>query len=448
MNAKIFGFLAFIFFVVYLSGCATGTAPQYAVQKSLPEQDKLPPVPAEQPKEQPAGSTKFLSITPLSIYTDEWKSGTPSGGSFSDVYTRVIIQSNVFSDKAFSMEGKPTGSAPGEISLPYKPRYWLTRAVVGKEFSINLTAKVLVGSLEQTVPLVTIGHSSNSDGEKWTRSIHHDISNFPLFLVKSDGSATVPRIQFSVMAANSYASRGAAAALGVAVQIAKTMSSPPTVVTRLTSESTKNEAQALDNAISKLFGSTLTEEHWTDRDLKSWSMNQQQPTGALIQFSIPESESDFESSPIPVGKWRITFDNPRPSIFVDWRVCANTLPRCKDTLAAAKEAVISDISVGEVLNYKLVPSNPELATIRAYLGGLDWYNTAMTSFATQSGSVLNVTATAFCRRVVNEITGLGLNGFDASAVLWAVYKGMPAVFPNFTEVQNCNTLMQGFASRP
>jgi len=400
---------------------------------------------AEAAAAQKNSQKKYISITPFSAYTAPDDSKVDNKEGFSDSYTRVIIQGHVFADKQSTLDSPPTGTAPEETFLPYEPRGWLRRALVGKEFSMNLTAKVVIGSIEQTIPLVTIGHSSNSEGEKWTRSIHHNASNFPLFLVKGDGSASDPRIRFTVSAANSYASNGAASALGVALQVAKATSSAPTVITRLTSDSTKTEAQAIDNAISKLFGSALAEEHWTDRDLKKQSVNTTNAHGALVQFSIPADESDFQSKPIPLGKWQITFDSPRPSIFVDWRVCSDSLPRCKPFPAAAKAAVVEDIDSGEVLNYKLVPSNPQLATVRAYLGGLDWYSTAITLFATQKGAELDAAANAFCRRVVNEVTGLGLNGFDAGAVLWAVYVGMPAVFPDFSKVESCTDLMKEFA---
>jgi hypothetical protein len=457
MTIKILKLLALALLPFYLAGCATGSI---SPTPKLSESETVAPLKktsapwkfiekAEDQKTIEKAKTPqqphYISITPFSAFTEEIDSESNGEMSFSDAYTRVIIQGRVFADKKSTLESLPTEKAPEETFLPYEPRGWLRRALVGKEFSMNLTAKVVIGSLEQTVPLVTIGHSSNSDGEKWTRSIHHSASNFPLFLVKGDGSASDPRIRFTVSAANSYASNGAAAALGVALQVAKATSSAPTVITRLTSDSTKTEAQAIDNAISKLFGSALAEEHWTDRDLKKQSVNTANAHGALVQFSIPTDESDFQSKPIPLGTWQITFDSPRPSIFVDWRVCSDTFPRCKTSLKHAKAAVVADIDSGEVLNYKLVPSNPQLATVRAYLGGLDWYSAAITSFATQKGAELDATANAFCRRVVNEVTGLGLNGFDAGAVLWAVYVGMPAVFPDFSKVESCTDLMKEFA---
>ncbi|MFN4003360.1 MAG: hypothetical protein ACK4MJ_07350 [Hylemonella sp.] len=60
-------------------------------------------------------------------------------------------------------------------------------------------------------------------------------------------------MQYTVKANNSYAARGAVAALGVAVQVARALVMEPTVMTRLTSEAMRSEAQALDQAIAQLF---------------------------------------------------------------------------------------------------------------------------------------------------------------------------------------------------
>jgi hypothetical protein len=48
-------------------------------------------------------------------------------------------------------------------------------------------------------------------------------------------------------------------------------------------------------------------------------------------------------------------------------------------------------------------------------------------------------ANNLCRRVRNEITSLGLNGFDADIVLWAVWTGMPLPDnkPDPTKMADC-----------
>lgn len=408
----------------------------------------------------------FAQLTPFSTYADEWKGSTANGGEFSGTYTRVQIFSDVFSDATIDSNGNLIKSQ-GAVSWPYEGRYWLNRALMGKDFSINLTAKIKVGVFESTVPLATIGHQSNSEGEHWSRTIHHDSTNFPLFLVKNDGSTPAPQIQISVKAANNYASRGAAAAVGVAIQVAKAIASPPSVITRLTAETTKSNAQVLDNAISKLFGDGLSEEHWTDRDLRMWSTREDGsgPAGVTVQFEIPSDEKNYKSTPLPVGRWRITFDYPRPSIFSDWRICPRPIndkkemPRCKYNVTAAngtvtatgadlaRAAVISEVKTGEVLNYKLLASSGELSTIRAYFLQLNWYATALSAFATANNNTAKEAAPDFCKSVTNEIIGLGLNAFDASIVLRAVYEGLPGKFPKFEEDPKCAKLMPKISER-
>lgn len=386
------------------------------------------------PQKNQAGGEKYAKLTPLSDYKDEWKGAIANGADFSGSYTKILVTGDIA-----RLDGSDATLAAQP--LPYEPRNWIIRSLVGREFSINLTAKVTIGTYEVSIPLATVGHQSNSDGEQWMRAIHHDGSRFPLFLVKTDGSASVPKIVVSVKAANTYASRGAAAAVGVAVQLAQAVSAEPPVVTKLTATSTTKSSQAVDAAISKLFGSGITEEHSTDRDLRLWSNAEGQPSGILITLRIPTSETDYNSTPLIAGSWRITFDFPRPSIFSDWRVCPDReLPkeRCAATLDAAQKKAITELTASDILNYKLVNGSSELGTIRAFLTSQDWYANAITSFASHDTKEAMEAAGPFCRRIANEIGALGLNAFDAYAVVWATYVGMPVKFPSFQKVPDCN----------
>jgi hypothetical protein len=377
-------------------------------------------------------SSKPLNLTPLSIYTDEWTSATPKGASFSDAYTRLVISSDLPADGTNQVKGSV---AP----LPYAPRPWLLRALVGNEFSLNLTAKIAIGAFETTVPLATIGHQSNSDGEQWSRVIHHSKANFPLFLVKADGSASIPTVKLSVNGSKSYSSRGAAAAVQVALGVARATSQPASVITSLTEQATKDRARAIDDAISKLFASGITEEHWTDRDLRLWSVGEDNRLlGVRVDFRIPSDEQDWNSTPSPIGTWVISFDYPRPSIFSDWRVCGHdNLPRCKATRETAEAGVHASLDASEVLNYSLANGSVGLGTIKAYLSQQDWYVSAQTALTNKVTA--NATASSLCRRIVNEIVGLGLNGFDARVVAWAVARGMPLPIgvSTFPDVDDC-----------
>lgn len=418
------------FVTLLLSGCSTVKEKPYLPTASSGPEEVVQPVSSmeEGGGKESVQDNKSINITPLSDYKDEWSFDTPApeNVSFSNSYTRLLIYSDIYAANGLE-KGNTT-------PLKYQPRTWWKRAMVGRVFSINLTANVSVGDFETTVPLATVGHESNSEGEKWNRVIHHSKSNFPLFLVKNDGSASVPVVKISVNGTKSYSSRGAAAALQVALGVANATTQSASVVTRLSEESTRDKARAIDDAISQLFASGITEEHWTDRDLRMWQVGESMaPNGVKVGFSIPKDDQDWNSETLSVGIWTITFDYPRPSIFSDWRVCPNnTISRCTTSRSEAESMIWTDINASEVLNYVLVNNDPSLGTIRAFISQQDWYLSSQTALAKLEGTVNPTTsemnkstANAFCRRIANEITGIGLNGFDANIVVWAIIEGMP-----------------------
>ena len=434
MNEKNKILMVMISASVAIGGCAS--APHGAAPVLGETRIETPRAAAPEPPEQVAQDVPPINVTPLSTYEDQWLDGTPEGKSFSNAYTKVIVTSDLFADRRSSATSDNQPAV-----LPYKKRSWLSRALLGQEFSINLTAKVTVGAFEATFPLATMGHQSNSDGEQWNRVIHHSMSHSPLFLVKSDGSASVPIVRLSVNGTNSYASRGAAAAIQAALGVARATSEPATVITRLSEQSTKDQARAVDAAISKLFGSGIAEEHWTDRDLRAWRVSDKnQPHGVRVTFRIPKDEGDWESRLFEVGTWTITFDYPRPSIFSDWRICAtDTIPRCVTSRENAEKEVHKEISPSQVLSYVLVDGNQGIGTIRAYLSQQDWYTSAHVEMV--NPAMAKGTVSSLCRRIRNEITGLGLNGFDAAIVVWAVAKGMPlpSAAPDFRAIEDCES---------
>lgn len=432
---------------VFIAGCAsqggaTGTAENNGESWSLPMSNTENIVQTAQVKEKKGAEGNsngdIVNLTPLSAFSDQ-TGGVVSHQSnnlaenFSGSYTRLLIYSSI---------AAVSGDKNANIKpLPYSERWWLSRALVGKDFSINLTAKVSVGDYETTVPMATVGHQSNSEGEQWSRVLHYSKSNFPLFLVKSDGSASVPVIKISVNGTKSYTSRGAAAALQIALGVSNATTLPAPVVTKLTEQATKDKARSIDDAISKLFASGIAEEHWTDRDLRTWTISDKKiPQGVQLSFSIPSDEDDWNSNAMPVGSWVITFDYPRPSIFSDWKVCGDdSIPRCKKDRASAEKAVHAEIDASQVLNYNLLNNDKGLGTIRAFLAQQDWYLSAQSELVNQNGKSAEMSAASFCRKIKNEISGVGLNGFDADIVVWAVYRGMPlpSGTPDLANVNDC-----------
>jgi hypothetical protein len=421
-----------------LAGCTAAT------RDSRPAAAVAPPPPPQgrqhqqQQKNTQESEKKYVTLTPLSSYNDQWdKFGTLVGADFVNTYTRIVISSELLSDDSGANSERQADS----VDLPYQPRNWFFRALVGKEFSLNLSANIVIDSYETTAALATIGHQSNSDGERWTRAIHHSKSNFPLFLIKGDGSSSVPQVKVSVNGSQSYASRGAAAAVEVALGVARATGESAAVVTKLSAQSTRDQARAVDDAISKLFASGITEEHWSDRNLRYATASDMSLNGVEVTFRIPNNEEGWDKKLMIVGTWKISFDHPRPSIFSDWHICnSSEIPRCKLNKREAEVAVHKDLDAKEVINYSLINKNAGLATINAIISQQEWFSTAIAALGKDARATDAMAS--LCRQIPNEIVGLGLNGFDGDIVLWAATKSMPSLaMLDFSTNAECNRII-------
>jgi len=418
-----------------LSGCVSN-APMALNQPGLPKENSLQagqPIQLPPPDKSVKGNFTPINITPFTQFSDGWSTGdfAEIEKGLSGMYTRLIVSSNLA-----TIQGN---SADQEIALPYEIRSGLARFIVGKDYSLNLTAKVTAGSggglYKATVPLMTITHQSNwSVGEQFTRVVYHSVNAFPLFLINRNGTAVSSTVEFNLRGADEYSSRVAGAALQIAVGVAQTMAAQPSVITSLTSQAAKNKADALDKAVGQVFSKGIDEQHWTDRDMREWRPGAKK--GAVIQLRIPQREGTFnvvnEKETYLVGNWILTFDYPRPSIFVDWYVCKKESGiRCQESFDKALPVIHKDLRAPSVLSYSLIDSiggAKAIGTIGAYIQQQPWFTTAQAEMIA-SGDLNDPksqsAATGFCRNIRNLVTSLNLNDTDADIVVWAVWKGIP-----------------------
>jgi hypothetical protein len=366
----------------------------------------------------------------------EYKTGEKNdvAENFGNTYTRLLVLNN-----------KNLGKAHDDIFDYESP--WLPRLVRDINHSYNLTAKVVVGNFETTVPLATISHDDGMNGEYWTKSIHYDQQNFPLFLIPADGSAAIPTISLTMTLSEAVKSNGASRGLEAALAYARATSPGASVITQLSEQTTKDRAHALDNVISSLFSNSIKEEHSTDRDLRLLHADCKEkniPAGLTVRFDVPKNEGKWnEPTQKSVGEWTLTFDYPHLSVFSDWRICNNdvTMAKCAKSYDEAKTHVTNAVTPSNVLSYRLIstPGNP--VSIRTYLSQQDWFTTAMNELAgTDADAVKLANSKNLCRRIENEITTLGLSSLDAQIVVWAVINGMPLPpnAPNFSTQPPCN----------
>lgn len=246
-----------------------------------------------------------INVTPLTVFSEQ-KIKKEDTTALSNFYTRIFITSNLASKNGQK-------NIPNKLldKLKYQKRNIFKRYFWGQKFDINLSAHIKIGNYETTAPLLTISHQSNSDGEQWSRVVSHELLDFPLFLVKENGGSSIPVVNFVLSGSKEQSSVMAGTALNVAITAIKQVSPEAAVLTKLTSQSIKNKARAIDDAIGKLFSNGLKEGHIAHQDLRNWNGD----GGVSIALKIPKNEGDWDAEKLfDVGTWTVSFDKPRPSI--------------------------------------------------------------------------------------------------------------------------------------
>jgi hypothetical protein len=402
-----------------------------AMPKVMSSQKPIKATPKTNPLTQGKDKKQHILITPFTTYKDDWDGIDSNGHNFSDTYTRVIIRAK-FPEQSDIKEVKTddTVSPPAKTSpktYEYVTRNAFQRFFSSKDFSVNLSVKISddTETFRATSPLLTIQHQSNSEvGEQFSRSVYHDVKSFPLFLVKRNGKNGIISFDFSLKGNEAIESHAASTALQVALNVAQTVSPEASVITTLSSQASKAKADAIDNAISKLFNKGIEERHKTDRDLRLWNNDH---NGATLSVKIPINESNWSQDSeklYDVGEWNISFDNPRPSIFVDWYICdPETYKRCKGSRDEAISNIILEAKSNEILKYVLFNGNTNnIGTMESYIAQQSWYANYVSDLSDETKST--DAATKFCRQIRNTVTSLGLSSLDADMVVWAVFDGM------------------------
>ncbi len=441
-----------------LIACCVGTSARVA-RAQVP----APPIvdtAAGQPESAQPEDT--VTLTPLSQFYNGYEQQTTAatGANFSDAYTRIYIQTS--------------GTLSGKNKLEYKPRGPIQEYLFGKEASINLTVSIDAGSFTAVVPLMTIDHKSNITGEQWSRTLYQTAENYPLFLIGRDGKSGTPAIKASLKGNLTGSSQVAGSTIDVVLGVARAVQPEAQVVTELSKPAIKAEASAIDGAVSKLFDRAIVETNEVDQDLRYWSPG----AGIRLQISIPKGDFNIGQAGHlqVVGAWFIKFESPRPSIFVDWRICSGRESDDKDgpkvgiTKGEAKsdvqqhylpvqlassgapircagsrnKAVMQDMAEANsaaIMRTSLAGFSNGLGQVGSYLSQQDWYKAAVPKLSTPSSAQSTIKcATAkkggvscaaekpkadfggvgdICKQINSSMIGLGLSTFDAGLVTWA-----------------------------
>lgn len=171
-----------------------------------------------------------------------------------------------------------------------------------------------------------------------------------------------------------------------------------------------------------MFATSIAEDQLIDHDLGRWAA----AGGVEVTLSIPRKEGAWPdaSSLAKLGTWIVTFDDPRPSIFADVRVCTKIKKdgRCVATYVEAATQAYNKAVPSEVLSYPLAGSGGEVTTTNAFIRKQDWFVAALNQFKDDTGPTA---VSPFCRNIKSAVTEIGLNALDATIVVKAIREGLP-----------------------
>ncbi|WP_175703184.1 hypothetical protein [Burkholderia ambifaria] len=358
--------------------------------------------------------------------------------NYSDRYTRIVVvahrgcadlrASQRCSQPPQQQIGQDTGATPTTYaSMGYEKTPFLVRYFSQPRRSIALSANLSAGAFVATVPIMTITHSGDSNGDAWARTEYSQVQQMPWFLVRSDGSNSVLSTRFTLSATESIQFQGAVIGLNAAVSLARVLAPQGALVTTLTESGEKARAQALDNTLSSLFAMNIAEQHWSDADIRRWRRGY----GLEIHVSIPPESGNLTDQVQPVGNWIVTLDNPRQSIFSDIRSCVSENDQDCDAEAdaAITKQILKTVKAADVLSFNLIPltsPNTTLGTVGTYISQHDGFSTGLASMSA-AGAKGATDAKQLCRNIRSWTSSAGFSSLDQDIILWAIATGMPSV---------------------
>lgn len=434
-----------------LGGCAAPThndanlvaqasAPVPAAPQPVASQPAAAASTAQQNPEIPASNQqtgdRYLNIMPMSTLR-EVNSRATTNVNYSDRYTRILIVAHggclslTNTRRCTQLSNQPidrdtTATVNNEASMGYTSTGVFGRYFVQPKRSVALSANVSAGAFTSTVPLMTLSHSGDRNGDSWNRTEYSQAAQFPWFLVRSDGSDSILSTRFTLSATESIQFEGAATGLNVAVSLARVLAPQGTLVTSLTESSEKARAQALDNTLSSLFAMNIAEQHWTDADIRRWRRGY----GLALEVSIPSESGELTGTVKPVGNWTVTLDDPRQSIFSDIRTCINDNDDgCQQDDTKVTQQILSTVKAADVLSFNIIPMTPpssSLGTIATYISQHDGFATALSSMSSAGAKDATVPE-QLCRNVRSWTSSLGFSSLDQDIILWSIATGLPSV---------------------
>lgn len=394
---------------------------------------------AAKDKEQPNSSHR-IRLTPVSAVTISYPHFYIPG----DTYTRPVVCADFSgardcSEFADNLNTRVDNDSNPDV-YPYLKRSGLERFFVGKHHSETISIKITSNSFVTTVPLVTITHDSTSNGEIFARAIRYKALAFPLFLVRGTGAGDTATAIVTMSASDKVESSAAAQTLSAVLAATSLISSPPAVLTKLSSDANKAVATSIDRTISSLYSTSLNEEQVTDQSVALWRtlkivLNLPRHEGGWNRLKHDSAKARSDSRTVSdldyavVGDWSMFFERPRISAFSRVTVECKINPDvskmnedCDKLILGAQQSAWADVKshFQDVLAFPVIANSDNPITLAAYLKQQDWWTDDIKALTPASGKVAPDAVDRFCRQITSTLGNVGFNTIDGFLVIMAL----------------------------
>lgn len=294
---------------------------------------------------------------------------------------------------------------------PKEQLSWFKRWASSKEISRMLSVKVKLQNPDMATTTTLAAASYNSagknKGETWETEVNGTLYLTPYFRIDSN---TIVNIEASLNAAIGSQSKVSRQLLAVVKGAAELAAPGSSLLTTITSSQLSQVSQFTDQALSSLFSGELTEKAANDFSLV---YSFQQPVGgnsvvlATITGRFPDTKKLINENVNNIGTWEIRLAAPVASIFSTEPVNSATpdTQQLKNIFSSLTSAQVLNFSINQDLNLKQVLMTDN--TIRA---AIDQFNKQSTSADI---------ARTVCVQIDQKAQAIGLNQFDAAALVWA-----------------------------
>ncbi len=381
------------------------------------------------------GAPQIELVRYIGIDALDW-TNAPAAHSLADLYTRIIVASDLPEGTTGSNAGMPRRDYVAE------KRSWAA-ILSTRTDTVTTVANITLRDpgLTIAIPLFSITHASGRQlGNTWDTLFTASSVESPLFRLSANTGLT---LHVSAKVSSDVKSQGAALAVSALTTAVKIAAPTSTLLTTLSKPATDNTAAAIDSAISSLLSESISEDIEMGRLAAGWS-----PASALeitgcapfvhatgtADTHLCGSEGDLKGVvDQPVGTWRLFFACPRLSVFDSKDICDDTptgldesLWQAGATKLAAERALIArTVSDAQILSFNLSSET----TVQAYVLAQPWF-TSFVALSTRKPADY----ASFCASGLVALEANGLNTLDAALVIRAMIERLPqmaALHPDF-----------------